>query len=62
MSVVTGNTLPDEPQGTDDGLFDGDSVAFIASLVFHLGLLLALGLVPLLLKNNDQVMTFIAAN
>ena len=62
MSVANGNTLSNELGGTDEGLFDGDSVAFVASLIFHLGLLLALGLVPLLLKQTDQTMTFVAPN
>jgi len=62
MSVVTGNTLPKEPVAADDGLFDRDSIAFIASLIFHLGLLLALGFVPLLLKQSDQPMMFVSTN
>lgn len=60
MSVVNTNTLYKEPSEAEDGLFDGDSVAFIASLIFHLGLLLALGLVPLLLKPNDQAISFVS--
>ena len=62
MSVVNGTTLSKDPGGTDEGLFDGDSVAFIASLIFHLGLLLALDLAPLLLQQTDQTMTFVAPN
>ncbi len=62
MSVATGNSLPPNPRNADEGLFDGDSIAFIASLVVHLGILLALGLAPLLLNSNDQAVTFVAAN
>lgn len=62
MSVVPGNTLPNESLEADEGLFEGDSIAFIASLVFHLGLLLALGLVPLLLKQDDRAISFVSAN
>ncbi len=62
MSVVTGNSLPPEAPSVDEGLFDGDSIAFVASLIFHLGLLLALGLLPLLLKQDDQAVTFVATN
>ena len=60
MSVVNGNTLSNAPSESDDGLFDGDSIAFVSSLVFHMGLLLALGLVPLLLTQPEESLTFVA--
>ncbi|MCO6454514.1 MAG: VWA domain-containing protein [Pirellulaceae bacterium] len=46
--------------GEDETPFDGDSTGFIASLIFHLCLLLALGLVPLVLT-SDQVSLTITA-
>jgi hypothetical protein len=62
MSVVNGTTLPTDPVAREEGFFDGDSIAFIASLVFHLGLLLALGLIPLLLRQTDQPMMLVSPN
>jgi len=43
--------------GDEDTPFDGDSTAFIASLIFHMCLLLTLGLVPLVFPDNQVSLT-----
>lgn len=43
--------------GEDETPFDGDSGAFLASLVFHLFLLLALGLIPFVLRERQVTLT-----
>jgi len=47
--------------GEDDTPFDGDSGAFIVSLVFHCGLLVVLGLVPFLVRNPSVALTLAPA-
>ena len=39
--------------GVDDSPFDGDSTAFVSSLLVHLGILIALGLIPLWGDEDD---------
>jgi hypothetical protein len=46
--------------GEEDTPFDGDSTAFFASLVFHLCLLLVLGLVPFILPDRQISLTVAA--
>ena len=46
--------------GEDVTPFDGDSTAFVASLIFHLVLLVALGLVPLVLTSQQIALTITA--
>ena len=43
--------------GEEETPFDGDSGAFLASLVFHLFLLLALGLIPLAFRDRQVTLT-----
>ena len=43
--------------GEEDTPFDGDSLAFVSSLVFHMFLLMALGLMPLLLHEPQLSLT-----
>ncbi|MCA9161369.1 MAG: VWA domain-containing protein [Planctomycetales bacterium] len=43
--------------GEEDTPFDGDSTSFVASVVFHVFLLLALGLTPLVYHTNQVVLT-----
>lgn len=43
--------------GEEETPFDGDSPAFIVSLVVHLGIVLALGLIPLVLPENPVMLT-----
>jgi hypothetical protein len=43
--------------GEEETPFDGDSPAFIVSLVAHLGIVIALGLVPLVLPDNQVTLT-----
>jgi hypothetical protein len=46
--------------GEEETPFDGDSTGFIASLIFHLCLLLALGLIPLVLTSQQVALTITA--
>ncbi|MDX1943943.1 MAG: hypothetical protein SFU86_00945, partial [Pirellulaceae bacterium] len=46
--------------GEEDTPFDGDSPAFIVSLVVHLVLLFTLGLIPVLLSDNQITLTMTA--
>jgi hypothetical protein len=39
--------------GEEETPFDGDSVAFVSSMVFHICLLVALGLIPFVLHDNQ---------
>ena len=41
--------------GEEDTPFDGDSTAFVASLIFHLCLLVVLGMVPLLFEKPEPI-------
>lgn len=43
--------------GEDETPFDGDSPAFFVSLIVHLVVLVALGLIPLVLSNNQVTLT-----
>ena len=43
--------------GEEETPFDGDSPAFIVSLLVHLGILLVLGFVPVLLEENQITLT-----
>ena len=43
--------------GEDETPFDGDSPAFIVSLLTHLVLVIALGLVPIIVENNQVTLT-----
>src|SRR5207248_6909988 len=43
--------------GEDETPFDGDSPAFMVSLLTHLVLVIALGLVPLVVKNEQVNLT-----
>ena len=47
--------------GEDDTPFDGDSGAFIVSLLFHCGLLVVLGLVPFLVRSPSVALTLAPA-
>src|SRR5436190_2940121 len=46
--------------GEDETPFDGDSPAFIVSLLVHLGLVIALGLTPLIVPNNQITLTVVS--
>lgn len=46
--------------GEEDTPFDGDTSAFFASLLFHMLLLLALGMIPLAMRNNQVLLTIAA--
>jgi hypothetical protein len=46
--------------GEEDTPFDGDSSAFLVSLVFHMALLLALGLIPLVYRDTQVTLTITA--
>lgn len=46
--------------GEDETPFDGDSPAFIVSLLTHLALVVALGLTPLVVPNNQVTLTVIS--
>jgi hypothetical protein len=46
--------------GEEDTPFDGDSSAFVVSLLFHMVLLLALGLIPYILPDNQVTLTITA--
>jgi len=46
--------------GEEETPFDGDSGAFVASLVFHMVLLLALGLIPLVFPERQVTLTVAA--
>jgi hypothetical protein len=43
--------------GEEETPFDGDSPAFIASLLVHLGILLILGFIPLVIRDNQISLT-----
>ncbi len=43
--------------GEEETPFDGDSPAFVASLIVHMVLIMALGLVPMIVKNNQVNLT-----
>ncbi len=58
MSVVENmRTWWQMQTGEEETPFDGDSGAFIASLIFHCFLLLALGLIPLVLRDHQVTLT-----
>ena len=46
--------------GEDETPFDGDSPAFIVSLLAHLALVVALGLVPVIVPNNQITLTVVS--
>jgi hypothetical protein len=43
--------------GEEETPFDGDSPAFLVSLLVHMGVLVTLGLLPVVLKNNQVTLT-----
>ena len=45
------------PQQFEPASFDGDSAAFLTSVVIHVGVLLALGLWPLVFQSNHVELT-----
>ena len=49
-----------EKTGEEETPFDGDSSAFFASLLFHMLLLIILGLVPFVFENPNVSLTIAA--
>ena len=43
--------------GEEETPFDGDSPAFVVSLLVHLGVLVSLGLIPLVIADNQVTLT-----
>ncbi|MFN0021165.1 MAG: vWA domain-containing protein [Pirellulaceae bacterium] len=61
MKMIQGlRTWWQKQTGEDETPFDGDSPAFIVSLLTHLAIVVALGLTPLVVRNNQVTLTVVS--